>query len=240
MSELIPAFIINRNLLTWPKKIYYFFKQFDYIIPYIIDNNSNYEPLLDWYKTIENVIVMNENDGHLVGWRKNIINEITSKLNSEYYIYTDPDLDIWNLPYDFIYKLKNGFNLLPNISKVGVHIKTSDLLKNNPFLNSEDIENYENNLLEHPLQDNYFYSKIDTTLALYSIKNSQCFTYEAIRVTGNYMCRHLPFYFTGEKEQIVEGCTLNEWLYYCNNSNLSISNTALKFLNYYNDLIMNK
>jgi glycosyltransferase involved in cell wall biosynthesis len=85
----IPVIINNINLISWPKKMVEDLKKFDNIGEIIIvDNNSTYEPLLEWYSTKPCEIIYSKNLGQSSPW----INMIPEKWGFEYYVVTDSDL----------------------------------------------------------------------------------------------------------------------------------------------------
>ena len=69
----------------------------------IVDNNSTYEPLLEWYATNPcEVIRLNENMNQSAPW----LIGIPFDRKYEYYVVTDPDLDLSNVPKDCLNVLK--------------------------------------------------------------------------------------------------------------------------------------
>ena len=69
---------------------------------YIIDNQSTYPPLLEYYTRLPYpVYMLNKNVGHLSLWETGIFKQF----KDSYYAYTDSDLEILpNCPDDFIEK----------------------------------------------------------------------------------------------------------------------------------------
>lgn len=165
----------------------------------IIDNNSNNDnkiKLRELSKTCE-IIYLNENLGpRIFQFRKQL--NLPDK-----YILSDPDIELnENLPLDFI-------NILNNLSdeykcyKVGLAIRIDD---NDEMYN---IKNYHNNktIIEWEYQfwknkianDKYdlYYSQIDTTFVFINEKyrlNENDFPGNSIRIAGDFVCRHLPWY----------------------------------------------
>ena len=65
----IPIFICNRNLLTWPKNAVEWFNKIPDLRPIIIDNDSTYQPLLEWYKNCPCEVKYHKtNGGPFVAW----------------------------------------------------------------------------------------------------------------------------------------------------------------------------
>ena len=93
----IPVIINNRNLLTYPKQMFEDLKSFNDIGDItIVDNDSTYEPLLEWYETKPCEIIKTSNNGHLSPW----LIDLPKKLTSEFYVVTDSDLDLSTTPKD--------------------------------------------------------------------------------------------------------------------------------------------
>ena len=71
--NLIPIIIINFNQLFYLKQLIESLQKRDYNNIVIIDNLSTYQPLLDYYKTIEtevNIHRLKTNEGHLSFWEQ--------------------------------------------------------------------------------------------------------------------------------------------------------------------------
>ena len=74
----IPVIINNRNLFTWPKAMVERIKEYDGVGEIIIvDNDSTYPPLLEWYATNPcRIERLNKNIGVAAPW----ISEVVSGL----------------------------------------------------------------------------------------------------------------------------------------------------------------
>lgn len=187
----IPAFIINYNRLTLPKRMAEFISSNKNVEVYIIDNDSTYEPLLDWYESCEyKVIKMGGNYGHTVFWDKNLYSEYVKE---GMYILTDSDLDLSNIPTDWLDVLIEGHNRY-NYEKVGFSLETDDLPESH-FKN--EIVAWESQFKTpkaRRLDDLYTEAHIDTTFALH--KTNGHGIYSSIRVNKPYTARHVPWYYT--------------------------------------------
>lgn len=87
----------NRNLLTWPKAMVNKIQEFRSLAEIlIIDNGSTYEPLLDWYVQLPHRVIRIENLGHVAPW----VEEINNEIKTDFYVVSDPDLDISSVPND--------------------------------------------------------------------------------------------------------------------------------------------
>ena len=92
----------------------------------IIDNKSDYQPLLEFYKTCgHKVIYMKKNYGHLVFYQAPRF--FLSRLFS-FFILTDPDLaPIEDCPRDFAEQFMRIMAYYPKYQKVGFSVKIDDL-----------------------------------------------------------------------------------------------------------------
>jgi hypothetical protein len=213
----IPVIINNRDLITWPKAMVEKIKTYDNagdII--IIDNGSTYEPLLEWYNSNPCDIVFCKNLGQKGPWLSGVV----KKLNSEYYVVSDPDLGLDDTPQDTLIYLSEKMNRL-NLDKIGLGLDWKLTGENSPFYNH--LMNYEGSRWGNSrIQDDiYLDIPVDTTFALY--KNRKHFIGGAS--TGYpYIAKHYPWYFTNE-----ERVNNREFMFYLNHA--SFSSSHKKFLN---------
>ncbi len=178
------ALIILYNRLNYPVKIAEFLSSHG-IDPVFVDNNSDYPPLLNYYKrTSFEVLRMDQNYGYKVVWDQGILNKLGITGN---YIVTDPDLDLSGIPDDFLSVLEEGLRRYPQFSKCGFSLEINDLppTEFNPI-------GWEKQFWQHPLDNMYFNAAIDTTFALYK---SPDYSLKALRTNRPYTCRHMPWYY---------------------------------------------
>ena len=213
----IPVIINNRNLLTYPKQMFEDLKSFNDIGDItIVDNDSTYEPLLEWYETKPCEIIKTSNNGHLSPW----LIDLPKKLTSEFYVVTDSDLDLSTTPKDSLLFLVNKMNKYPEYCKIGLSLKNWLVSENSPyhnFLKNWAITNWDINSVYDGLLPN---QKIDTTFALYNInrhyRGHNCATYLP------YSVNHIPWEFTNDLIMNMEEMNY-EYYYYLKNSNNSSS-----------------
>ena len=193
----IKAFIIMFNRVTLPKNMAEFLSDNGCEV-ILIDNNSTYEPLLDWYsKCPYKVYRLQENLGHKSLYTSGILDEY----KDQYYYLTDHDLDLSGVPPDFQELLMKGFEN-PGVIKSGLSLKIDDL-PNNPYANI--AREWESKYWERPRDANGFYhSEVDTTFALYDrgreysgFPATDDF-FRAVRSPHPYTARHVPWYNTPE------------------------------------------
>jgi hypothetical protein len=206
----IPIIINNKNRYTYLLKLVNYLEDRGYCNIYIIDNNSTYPPLLEYYRiTKHKVFKLKRNYGYLALWKSLIfLNFIRS-----YYVYTDSDvLPIEDCPNDF---LSYFLNILQNdisIKKIGFSLKYDDL-PDSYNLKSKVIE-WESKFYTKPISDFLFDSVIDTTFALYRpfSGGGAKLNNKSYRTGYPYQAYHLPWYENSNN--------LNEeQIYYYKNSN---------------------
>lgn len=121
----IPIIINNYNRLEMLTKLIHGLENKGYHNLYIIDNQSTYPPLLEYYTKIPYpVYMLNKNVGHLALWETGIFKQF----KDSYYAYTDSDLEILpDCPDDFIEKFILLLQKYPKALKVGFSICINDL-----------------------------------------------------------------------------------------------------------------
>lgn len=187
----IPIIINNRNRLTYLKKEIKWLTNSGYTNIYILDNDSNYQPLLDFYKTTScKVIYLKENLGHLAFWKSGVYKQFYK----DYYVYTDPDIvAIDECPKDFMNYFLQKLNQYPNIEKIGFSLIIDDLP--NCYVKKQEVIAWEKRFWVDEVEKGLYNSAIDTTFALYKpYTNGLVWVQNAYRTGGVYTARHLPWY----------------------------------------------
>lgn len=219
----IPVIIINFNQLDNLKKLVDFLleRKIENIV--IIDNKSDYPPLLAYYKTIQpkvKVELMNENCGHMVFFENQ---DLQKKYGQGYYFITDVDiLPNPDLPKDFIktmIKKMDKYN--KKIVKVGFALDIDSIPDYYPL--KEKVVNWERKFWEKEFEKDVFLADVDTTFALYKpfypskFKVRQRNFYRAIRIGGNFTSKHMGWYLdpknlTAEQNHYIKTSSIsNSW-----------------------------
>jgi FkbM family methyltransferase len=194
--EKIKALIVNRNLLTTLKNTIEFLKKEDRVEIWVLDQESTYPPLLEYYKTNPCNIFYSKNEGPNSCWNGRY-NKIKG---SEPFIVADSDCIYDGVPSDWLDKMlealdksgknKVGFSLridnLPD-SKIG---KQARLHESKYWVNKTKYG---------------WDADVDTTFALYKAKSG--FSYSALRLDEPYTIKHVPWY-------LDENSLTDEWRYY--------------------------
>ena len=190
----IPVIIINYNQLFYLKKLVSFLRErkFEKII--IVDNQSNYPPLLNYYNEIKDDVVierMQHNYGHLV-FLKN--KQLQRKYGRGYFIMTDADILPNNqLPCNFVDEMLSYLDkYFKSVTKVGFALDIDHIPDSYPL--KEKVISWEAQFWKHEIEPDLYKANIDTTFALYKPCYPQKFSnlkfLQAIRIAGNYTALH--------------------------------------------------
>lgn len=203
----IPIIINNYNRLDYLKKLIESLQSRGYNNLHIIDNNSTYPPLLEFYKNIDvNVIYLGKNWGFRAIWESGVVKQFWNS----YYVYTDPDLELpQNCPDDFMDYFLKILNRYPKCFKVGFGLKIDDLP--NCFKNKEQVITHERKFWANEIEKGLYYAPIDTTFALYrpftgTSTNSKKMN---IRTGFPYVIKHLPWYIDSDNLSKEESYYVN-------------------------------
>ena len=198
----IPVIINNRNLLTWPKAMVERIQRYEGVGEIVIvDNESTYPPLLEWYDTNPCRIERHGNVGIAAPW----IKQTVAGLKSKFYVVTDPDMGLENTPDDTLLYLQDKMNSL-NIDKIGLGLDWQRVEDKSPYY--KRLHLYEKDRWEKsPVQENvYMDVQIDTTFALYRVP---VYFIGGASTTFPYVARHYPWEFSLEEARANE-----EFMYY--------------------------
>jgi len=204
----IPVYLIVYNSLHFVKKSVEQLKKYTKNI-HIIDNKSEYPELLKYYDEEYDFFLDKQpsNYGHDV-WMNQMFWQFP-----RIFAISDPDLEFnTKLPDNFLETLINLTNQYKK-GKVGFALDISDAEKFYPDPNytlGVSIEEWEKrfwvNPINHPELELYD-AGIDTTFCVVNKEFKE--TGNAIRVAGDFTCKHIPWYVDWQK-QLSE----DEWDYY--------------------------
>lgn len=176
----------------------------------LVDNNSTYEPLLDWYSSCQyEVVRLATNLGHHAPWLSGTV----AMTKAYWYVVSDCDLDIGDVPQNVTEMLMEG-HLQSNyrIQKCGLSLRIDDL----PEWQSK-AKQYESQYWREKSHDQRFYiANTDTTFAMYSIRSLYRRIKPAWRTAPPYCARHMPWYIDCENMN-------DEEKFYFNNASRSNS-----------------
>jgi hypothetical protein len=187
----VSIIINNRNRFTFLKQLITWLENNGYKNIYIIDNQSTYQPLLEYYKTISyKIFFLDENVGYMSLWQTPIFNQF----KNSYYVYTDSDvLPTENCPKNIIEELYKVLKKYKNIEKAGVALKIDDIPNN--YKNKAEVIRIESEWWKKEIEKDLFDAPVDTTFALYRpLAKGNAEECKAYRVAGKLSFFHQPWY----------------------------------------------
>jgi glycosyltransferase involved in cell wall biosynthesis len=196
-SKRIPIIINSYNRLSCLKELISFLEKNGYKNIFILDNQSTYQPLLDFYKeTKYKVIFLGKNFGHLALWESGL----DRSFSDAFFVYTDPDIiPCEDCPSDFMKRFLRILYRFPAYKKVGFGLRINDIPNDYPF--KDKVLKWERQFWEKPIGNEIYSAQIDTTFALHApgfTYSGGLEFYDAIRTGGNYQARHLSWYILPE------------------------------------------
>lgn len=188
----IPIIINNFNRLTYLQELIEGLERRGCSNIIILDNQSNYPPLLQWYRTCPyKIIFLDRNYGYKALWDSGVYRQY----RHSFYVYTDSDVTLdKDCPDDFMAHFVDLLRRYPLCLKAGFGIRIDDLP--DCYDKKEEVIGHERKFWEHPLEDGVYQAQIDTTFALY---RPYCYGpandhHMMIRTGYPYLIRHLPWY----------------------------------------------
>lgn len=159
----IPIIINNFNRLTYLRELIQSLQERGYNNIIILDNDSTYPPLLEFYETCPyEVIHLGKNYGFLAIWET----DVYARFKNGFYVYTDSDVVLdESCPADFMFHLWEGLRKHPRYLKVGLGIRIDNLPDS--YDNKAKVIAWESKFWEKKIDDAYYDAQVDTTFALY-------------------------------------------------------------------------
>ena len=198
----IPIVILNRDRLDPTKKLVEALHKRGYFNITIIDNQSTYEPLLDWYKTSNLDVFHNDipetlyDTGTLYRLAVEVKHPKFVDIVKDYYIFTDSDtVPVEELPENFVEHMVE-ICAKHNLHKVGLGLKIDDLpLDQSPAQKALAAEEqyWNGKIIDNGFE--LYPAPIDTTFAVYSPNSPALWGRTCYRMGGDYMVRHMPWYY---------------------------------------------
>ena len=214
MSQKIKAFVVNRNLITTLKNTVDFLLKEPRIEVVIFDQQSDYKPLLEYYKTCGvTVVYSHDNAGPHSVWG----NQLRSYFNDNYFIVADSDCLYDDVPFDWLDKMLNILKT-KDVFKVGFSL---DIFNLPDTLVTKQVIDWESKYWNKKVDDNWE-ADIDTTFALYRPHSG--FSYNALRLDKPYCIKHQPWCLN--KENMTD-----EWKYYLLHASPKISTWGARIKN---------
>lgn len=193
-----PIVINNFNRLTYLKEQIIWLEKCGLKNIVIIDNQSTYIPLLNFYDTLNyKVIRCQKNMGYLSLW----FNPFFKKIRNNFYVYTDSDIVGSSCcPKDFIEYFFSRLIDIPKIHKIGFGLNLEGIRNsiNEKYL----IKKNETKFWDFKYKDSdVFMAPIDTTFALYKPNTYGGYWLNAGRTDYPYLADHLPWFMSIDSEE---------------------------------------
>jgi len=198
----IPIVILNRDRLYPLIDQVNALRQKGYNNITIIDNQSTYQPLLEWYKQDGLDVFYNnitENSCH--AFRDLVLMQHPKfiEIVSNWYVFNDSDIiPLDTVPNNFIDDLI-AYAIKYNKTKVGMSIKIDDLDMSYPL--NEWVYSYESSYWTNAIIDGdveLYPHPIDTTFAVHAPNVLPTWSNNTLRVGEPYIVKHAPFYYDPE------------------------------------------
>ena len=186
-----PVFINCRDQVSYLIRLVNWLEEIGQERIYLIDNDSTYPALLDYYSTTpHNVIFLKENIGHKAPWKSGVIKSITN--SKEYFVVTDPDvLPIQECPQDVLSYFHETLKRYPKRIKCGFSLKLDDLPDH--YEHKQLVMEKELKFWNKTVEPGIYDAQLDTTFALYR-PGQKYGRHPSLRTEAPYCARHLPWY----------------------------------------------
>lgn len=185
----VPVIIVSRDRLVCLGALVSWLEGAGLDTIIIVDNNSSYEPLLDYlHATPHQVIRLADNLGPWAIWENRNVLKATA---GRYYVVTDPDVvPDPGCPADALHRFHELLQRYPDYAKAGFGLRIDDLP--DTYQHKTAVLNWERQFWTREIEPGVFDAPIDTTFALY--RPSPVFSLRALRTGPPYVARHLPWY----------------------------------------------
>jgi hypothetical protein len=197
-----PIIINNRNRYTYLKDLIDWLDTNGYTNYYVIDNDSTYGPLLQYYQTklAERVFYLNKNVGHLAFWETGL----NLKFINQYFIYTDSDvLPALRHQPRLVERYFKVLHQYAFAEKVGSALQLDDLPDQFEF--KQQVVAHETGYWQNQIDTNHYRAPIDTTMALYLPNSFGPGKWKMhIRIAGDCLIRHQPWYIDSQQKASEE------------------------------------
>lgn len=189
----IPIVIIAWNNLFFVRKFIDQIRGWPYPIM-ILDNNSSYQPLLDYYRVLKaelkdrlTLYLLDQNYGHEV-YKKRM------DLLPSVYVISDPDLELNPaMPADVVKHLMTISNRY-GLRKIGLALDISEPEKFIEGSYGKLVHGIESGYYKNQIEDpdyTLYIAPTDTTFCLINTENDEN---RNLRVGGPFIAKHLPWY----------------------------------------------
>ena len=191
MTKGVPVFINCRDRVSDLRRLVDWLERAGHERIILLDNDSSYPPLLDYYETTTHeVVYLGANLGPRAVWEAELVPD-------ELFVLTDPDVvPLDSCPTDAIDHLAALLERYPEWPKAGLGLYLEDVPSQIPnFAHEHDL------VAEYRcLEPGVFGSFVDTTFALY--RPGAEFDLVSLRTGAPYQARHMTWYVTDPDEEL--------------------------------------
>lgn len=193
----IPIIINNFNRLEFLRKLLDGLEKRNHKNIIILDNQSTYPPLIEFYKTTKHkVVFLDKNYGYRALWKSGLYHQF----KKNFFVYTDSDMEIIKeCPDNFMEFFRNVLLANKNCKKVGFSLKIDDLP--DTYKLKKDVIEWESKFYKNKISDQLYRAQLDTTFAMYrpfSFKHTASHIPLMYRTAFPYQIKHLPWYVDSE------------------------------------------
>ena len=189
-----PIFINSRDRLVPLRRLVDWLIAAGYRRIYVLDNDSTYPPLLEYYSHLDahepmvQVLRLKRNLGHKALWMSGILDILHV---STPYVYTDSDVvPSEDCPSDVLQDMLDALRKYRFLKKVGLGLKVDDIT----FFAAEKTREDDAKFYRCKMENDLYFASVDTTFALY--RNYRHYhLHIAARTSGKRLARHLPWYY---------------------------------------------
>ncbi len=196
-----PIFVICRDKVSQLTQLLEWLETSGYSNIILVDNNSTYDPLLEFLEKTEHSVVRHpENMGpHRAIWRSGLIPQHAA---SKYYAVTDSDvIPEPDCPADALHFFHYALERYPDYLKAGFSLRIDNLPEH--YAMADEVRLWERPFWMRRLEKGMYHAVIDTTFALYRPDSE--FEYSpSIRTDRPYWARHDPWYSSSDDPTLEE------------------------------------
>ena len=192
----IPIFILARDRMAGLTKMVYWLLRAGYHDIRILDDDSTYPPLLEYYDRIGampyvQVIRRGGENGSAVLWETELLNDLPPE--TPYVVASSEAIPDEKCPQDIVRRLCLELDNYPFLEKIGPVLRTDDVNDTDPNIVKEK-QAYLACQFVSP-KDGAYFAPVENTFALY---RGICHHYAvrlSLRIGSPYLLRNLPWYY---------------------------------------------
>lgn len=187
--ERFTIFLLSFNRYEWLRDLAKQCERFAGADIHIVDNGSTWRPLLEWLEVCPYQVHRGHgNLGHRAVWQLDLPQKATN-----YYVVSDPDLDISGVPDYALMRLCDGLDTYSWAASAGLSLEIDDLPDAFPL--KQKVVAHESQFWKSKLSLYWWNAKVDTTFAMYRRGEQPSYgTRRAMRADRPLTARHLPWY----------------------------------------------